>query len=133
MGLPGAGKTKLAQELYNVLWRSNHSAFWLNADKIREEYNDWDFSIEGRLRQAQRMYTLAEDSNNYEFVICDFVAPLPQMRDIFNPDYVVWVDTITESIYDNTNKLFVYPNNVDVHVNSKNATYWSHVVFNQIV
>lgn len=133
MGLPGAGKTTLSQELYNNLWRSNHSTHWLNADKIRKEYNDWDFSTEGRFRQALRMRDLAGKSSKYEFVICDFIAPLPQMRDIVDPDYIIWVDTINESVYADTNKVFVFPDKVDVHVNSKNAKYWANVVFNQII
>ena len=55
MGLPGSGKTTLAKELVPLL-----NAKWLNADKVRTEYNDWDFSAEGRVRQANRMRDLAK-------------------------------------------------------------------------
>ena len=56
MGLPGAGKTYLANILHPML-----DAIWINADKVRKEANDWDFSEEGRKRQSERMRILAED------------------------------------------------------------------------
>ena len=43
MGLPGSGKTTLANELAPLL-----NAKRLNADEVRKEANDWDFSEEGR-------------------------------------------------------------------------------------
>ena len=132
MGLPSSGKTTLAQELIKMLYRSNYSYHWLNADKIRELYNDWDFSEDGRIRQSHRMRDLA-DVRTEDFVICDFVAPLEEMRTIFNPDFLIWVDTITKSAFEDTNNLFVPPAVVDLRVNSKNATYWSQAIFNIIV
>ena len=45
MGLPGSGKTTLANELGPML-----NAKRLNADEVRKEANDWDFSEEGRKR-----------------------------------------------------------------------------------
>ena len=60
MGLPGAGKTHLAERLQKVL-----NCAWYNADKVREMANDWDFSPEGRVRQANRMRTFADfESSN---------------------------------------------------------------------
>lgn len=117
MGLPGSGKTTLAQALIELL----PSALWLNADKIRELYNDWDFSPEGRLRQARRMYALAEVSED-EYVIADFVCPLPEMREIFAPDVVIWVDTIKKGRYDDTNLLFVPPEKYDFRVATQDAS-----------
>ena len=43
MGLPGAGKTTLADALAKKI-----KAKRLNADEVRTEANDWDFSEEGR-------------------------------------------------------------------------------------
>ena len=57
MGLPGAGKTYLAERLAPLI-----NAVWLNADKVRNEANDWDFSPEGRLRQAQKNETIVSKS-----------------------------------------------------------------------
>jgi len=92
MGLPGSGKTTLANELGPML-----DAKRLNADEVRKEANDWDFSEEGRKRQAKRMADFAKklkDDGNY--VVADFVCPTPEARDLFPADFVVWVDTIKE-------------------------------------
>ena len=90
MGLPGSGKTTLAEKLFNELLK-NHHAEWVNADDLRRETNDWDFSSEGRLRQAERMRHLADNCpNNPDFVIADFVAPLPEMREIYDADFTIW-------------------------------------------
>lgn len=98
MGLPGSGKTTLADSLVLPFVR-------LNADQVRQEANDWDFTIEGRLRQARRMRELAGDKD----VIADFVCPMPEMREIFDADYVVWMDTIRSSRFSDTNSVFIPP------------------------
>ena len=110
MGLPGSGKTTLAQALQARL-----NCAWFNADEIRARYNDWDFSAEGRVRQSKRMRILADDSNN-EYVIADFVAPLKQMRDIFAADYVIWMDTIAEGRFEDTNRVFEPPETYDLRI-----------------
>jgi len=110
MGLPGAGKTTLAQALQARL-----NCAWFNADEIRARYNDWDFSAEGRVRQSKRMRILADDSSN-EYVIADFVAPLKQMRDIFEADYVIWMDTIAKGRFEDTNQLFEPPKTYDLRI-----------------
>lgn len=129
MGLPGSGKTTLAQELVSVLKHSAFTVDWLNADAIREQYNDWDFSEAGRLRQAQRMRTLA-DASPANIVIADFVAPLPEMRTIFSADMTVWMDTLSQSRFADTNRVFVPPS--DPHhppsmwvISEQNASVWS--------
>ena len=110
MGLPGSGKTTLAQALQARL-----NCAWFNADEIRARYNDWDFSAEGRLRQSKRMRILADDSSN-EYVIADFVAPLKQMRDIFEADYVIWMDTIAKGRFEDTNRVFEPPEVYDLRI-----------------
>lgn len=110
MGLPGAGKTTLAQALQARL-----NCAWFNADEIRARYNDWDFSIEGRVRQSKRMRILADDSNS-EYVIVDFVAPLKQMRDIYAAHYVIWMDTISKGRFEDTNQLFEPPEAYDLRI-----------------
>ena len=107
MGLPGAGKTTLAKKLVLKL-----NAVWLNADKIREQHQDWDFSPEGRVRQSLRMKKLSDEIIiKGKHVIADFICPTPQTRSDFNADYLIWVDTIKEGRFDDTNKLFVPPKN----------------------
>ena len=121
MGLPGAGKTTLADELAPLL-----NAKRLNADEVRKAANDWDFSEEGRTRQAKRMAEFAlklKDEGNY--VIADFICPTPKARSLFPADFVVWVDTIKEGRFDDTNKMFVKPEKYDFHVTSQDAKNWA--------
>ena len=112
MGLPGSGKTTLANELAPML-----NAKRLNADEVRKEADDWDFSEEGRKRQAKRMANFAKklkDEGNY--VVADFICPTEAARTEFNPDYVIWMDTITEGRFADTNAMFENPKKYDYHV-----------------
>ena len=127
MGLPGAGKTTLAAKLQEFLVNNFKTVTWLNADDIREHYNDWDFSVEGRIRQSIRMRELADKSESY-FVICDFVAPLVEMRVNYAADWTIWVDTITEGRYADTNKMFIEPDEYDFRVNEQDAEKWSEFI-----
>lgn len=127
MGLPRAGKTTLAQALRQCLEFVGNKVIWLNADRVREEYNDWDFSHEGRIRQSRRMRDLA-DRIECHYAICDFVAPLEEMRQIFDADFTVWVDTVDQSRYADTNKVFVQPKTCDVRVTSKDAEKWAVII-----
>ena len=125
MGLPGAGKTYLARRLVPYL-----KAFWLNNDEVRKEANDWDFSPEGRQRQAKRMKALAQKAlNEGKHVVADFVCPTPKTRKDFNADIVIWVDTIKKGRFEDTNKMFVKPKKFDFRVTEKNAKKWSLQIF----
>jgi adenylylsulfate kinase len=115
MGLPGAGKTTLASALHDALIDHDMTVDWLNADAIREAYNDWDFSAIGRIRQATRMNSLASTSTA-DIVIADFVAPTNEIRNIFAADYTVWVDTIDEGRFPDTNAIFEPPVSVDLRI-----------------
>ena len=121
MGLPGSGKTTLASKLVPLI-----KAKWLNADQIRSEANDWDFSIEGRKRQADRMNKFAnkflEDGFN---VVADFVCPTEKTRKDFNADIVRWVDTIKKGRFEDTNKMFEEPKKFHYRVTEQNAEKWS--------
>ena len=114
MGLPGSGKTTIAKTIVDRLL-TNSTVLWLNADVLRRKYNDWDFTNDGRLRQAQRCYNFAEDSN-CDYVVCDFVAPMPASRGIYAPDYTLWMNTVTQSRYADTNKLFLDPTKWDYKI-----------------
>jgi adenylylsulfate kinase len=131
MGLPGAGKTYLARELKKCLESRNQTVGWINADEVRRYYNDWDFSREGRIRQSWRMRELAETSNT-DFVIVDFIAPLVEMRDNFAAHYTIWVDTIKESRYEDTNKMFVAPTAYNFRVIEQNAEHWANIIAESI-
>jgi adenylylsulfate kinase len=103
MGLPGSGKTTLAASIRKHLEYHDKKCIWVNADDVRKEYNDWDFSIDGRIRQSWRMKAIASQIE-CDYAIADFVAPLVEMRDNFDAKWVVWVDTITEGRFADTNK-----------------------------
>ena len=128
MGLPGSGKTTLASELVPLL-----KAKWLNADEVRKEANDWDFSAEGRTRQAKRMWAKAKefrDQGNH--VVADFVCPTPAARKLFPADFIIWVDTIKEGRFDDTNKMFVKPEKYNYHVTTQDAKNWAPKIYKDI-
>jgi len=132
MGLPGAGKTYLAQQLKQQIENHGSTVGWLNADEVRKHFNDWDFSREGRIRQSHRMRELADESNT-DYVIVDFVAPLPEMRHNFKADWTVWMDTIDAGRYEDTNKMFVPPDVYDFRITEQAAEKWSEFVASHIV
>tara|TARA_Y100000590_G_scaffold131880_1_gene150680 strand:- start:789 stop:1193 length:405 start_codon:yes stop_codon:yes gene_type:complete len=123
MGLPGSGKTTLASKLVPLL-----KAKWLNNDEVRKAANDWDFSEEGRIRQTKRMAEFAEkykSEGKYDYLVTDYICPTPKTRELFNADFIVWVDTIKEGRFEDTNKMFVKPEKFDFRVNTKNAEQWA--------
>ena len=128
MGLPGAGKTTLANEMAPLL-----NAKRLNADEVRKAANDWDFSEAGRTRQAKRMADLAEKYKQEGcYVVCDFICPTPKARELFNADFIVWVDTIKKGKFDDTNAMFVKPEKFDFHVTSQDAKVWATQIAEKI-
>lgn len=129
MGLPGSGKTTFANQLKIKLPNCLH----LNGDDVRKTFNDWDFSYEGRLRQAYRMRDLAKDSSACEFVIIEFVCPLPEMRQVIDPDWIVWIDTIEKGRFEDTNRVFVPPEKYDFRITEQNAEKWSEYIVNRII
>ena len=156
MGLPGSGKTTLATALKKYLEEHSNvqtmplermlnlehqplsytsKVDWFNADEIRKRFNDWDFSNEGRIRQSLRMFDFAMQCTG-DFVICDFVAPLVEMRNNFKADWTIWVDTIDVGRFDDTNKAFIPPEVYDFRVIEQNADKWAefigeHILYNR--
>ena len=127
-GLPGSGKTTLAKLLVPMF-----NAVWLNADKVREEANDWDFTIEGRDRQANRMRLLAyQATSENRNVIADFVCPTKWNRKEFDADYTIWMNTIKVGRYEDKNKLFEEPKNPDFIVTHFDADMWAYLIKNDI-
>tara|TARA_B100001113_G_C21011792_1_gene579630 strand:- start:134 stop:547 length:414 start_codon:yes stop_codon:yes gene_type:complete len=124
MGLPGSGKTTFARKLANDL-----NAVLFNADEIRDLTKFTDFSSKGRLIQAQRMRIYAD----YECVlgktvICDFICPTSKTREIFEADIIVWMDTIQESKYEDTNTLFEKPSNFDFVIEEFSETSYQSIL-----
>jgi adenylylsulfate kinase len=111
-GLPGAGKSTLAEPFAKLI-----GGIWINADQVREEYDDWDFTPEGRMRQAQRMRFLSDGVVRAgKIAVTDFVCPTEAARRAFDPDFTVWMDTIKEGRFEDTNKMFEPPVKCDYHV-----------------
>ena len=128
MGLPGSGKTTLANELGPML-----NAKRLNADEVRKQANDWDFSEEGRKRQAKRMADFAiKLKNDGNYVVADFICPTPEARSLFPADYIIWVDTIKEGRFEDTNQMFIKPEKYDFHVTSQDASVWAEKIIKEI-
>ena len=132
MGLPGSGKTTLAEALRTELWHAGRTVSWFNADEIRKQFNDWDFSEAGRIRQSKRMRELA-DACSTDYALCDFVAPIVEMRNNFKADWTIWVDTIREGRYADTNAMFVEPEVYDFRVTEQAAEKWSDFVADHIL
>jgi len=153
MGLPGAGKTFLATALKKYIEENSNirnfpmdrainmermpttykcSVDWFNADEIRKKYNDWDFSREGRIRQSLRMAEFALNCTS-DYVICDFVAPLVEMRNNFKADWTIWVDTIDQGRFDDTNKAFIPPEVYDFRITEQNADKWAEFIGQHIL
>ena len=155
MGLPGSGKTFLAKALKQYLEDNgdlmkvnpqrvlNYEGIpgpgffkvevdWFNADDIRKKYNDWDFTNAGRIRQSLRMFQFAVECTG-EFVICDFVAPLVEMRNNFKADWTIWVDTIKEGRYEDTNKAFIPPEQYDFRVTEQDCEKWAEFIGEHIL
>jgi len=148
MGLPGSGKTTLAEALKKYLEENgtmdmssaemlpmtglNARVKWFNADEVRKKYNDWDFSDAGRIRQSLRMAQFALESGS-DYVICDFVAPLVEMRNNFKADWAIWMDTIEKGRFEDTNKAFIQPEVYDFRITEQNAEKWAEFIGNHII
>lgn len=153
MGLPGSGKTYFAERLKKWLevngtmrmdnlieYSVNPEIYekqpakvdWFNADDVRRRFNDWDFSREGRIRQSIRMFEFAIKCTG-DYVICDFVAPLPEMRNNFKADWTIWMDTIDAGRFEDTNKVFVPPEVYDFRITEQNAEKWVEFVGQHII
>ena len=129
MGLPGSGKTTLAKLLAPMF-----NAVWINADVVRKEADDWDFSDEGRKRQSLRMWTLAEEAiDRNRNVVADFVCPTQETRKQFRADYTVWMDTIKEGRFEDTNKIFEDPTQYDFKVTHKEANMWAYLIKQDVI
>lgn len=128
MGLPGSGKTTIAKLISEKL-----NAVWINADEVRKKANDWDFSEEGRKRQALRMWTFAEEALDAgNIVVADFICPTEETRKQFNADYTVWMDTIEKGRYEDTNQIFEKPVNPNFIIRYLDADMWAKVIVKEI-
>ncbi len=129
MGLPGAGKTTLAQAL-----KQRINAVHFNADDVRQHVNrDLGFSVPDRVEHARRMGWLCDRVTEAgSYAIADFICPTPETRAAFEADgpaFVVWVDRIDAGRFADTNRLFVPPDAFDIRVAVEGSPeYWAEHV-----
>lgn len=118
-GLPGAGKTYFAERLKEHL---GDAAVHINGDGIRAMYNDWDFSEEGRARQAERMNRYAIEENvNGKHVILDFICPKEEYRELIDADIMVYANRTPVRDFPNTTKMFEPPSEYDFLINDESV------------
>tara|TARA_B100000085_G_C18541341_1_gene512069 strand:- start:1170 stop:1613 length:444 start_codon:yes stop_codon:yes gene_type:complete len=111
-GLPGSGKSTLAEPFAELI-----GGIHINADAVRKQYDDWDFTLQGRIRQAQRMRHLADGVVMAgKIAIADFICPTQSARTEFAADYTVWMDTVKECEYEDTNSMFEPLATCDYHI-----------------
>jgi hypothetical protein len=117
IGLPGSGKTELAKALKDRI-----NAIHLNADEIRATVNsDLGFTPEDRIEQARRMGEMARliAKQGVAPVIVDFVCPTEQTREAFGkPDILIWMNTIEEGRFEDTNRMWQVPKNYSCAFNN---------------
>lgn len=118
MGLPGSGKTTLAKFLATTI----NAVHW-NADDVRENINkDLGFSMEDRIEQARRMGWLCDNVNRAGYhAIADFVCPTDETRAAFGNCILIYMDTIKQGRYEDTNKLFIPPTTYASKITDFNA------------
>ena len=129
MGLPGSGKTTLAEKLVVKL-----NAAWFNADAVRQDiYSELGFSQEDRAKHAERMGKLCKwASMNGGYAVADFICPTKETRIAFDADFIIWVDRIKDGRYEDTNKMFEEPENYDIRLSDGTPEEWIEQVIDKL-
>lgn len=123
MGLPGAGKTTLANALAPLL-----NAVVFNADAVRANLSrDLGFSHDDRVEHARRMGWMCDRVVEAGgTVIADFICPTPDTRAAFGEAFTIWIDRIEAGRFEDTNRMFIQPDRFDLRVEAKGAPeFWA--------
>jgi adenylylsulfate kinase len=126
-GLANTGKSYLSTRLKSAF--ADKRVAYFNADEIREKYNDWDFSDEGRKRQAQRAVDFGKQ--DVDLIMWDFICPFQSARDALGADLVIWMNTNQSSKYKDTDAVFERPEHCDIEVTDKD--WWTDDVTQETV
>jgi cytidyltransferase-like protein len=123
MGLPGAGKTTLANALAPLI-----NAVVFNADAVRANLSrDLGFTHEDRVEHARRMGWMCDRVVEAGgTVIADFICPTEQTRAVFGDAFTIWLDRIDAGRFADTNRMFVAPEKFDLRVGPDGTPqYWA--------
>ena len=102
-GLPGSGKTYACERIAKAF---GDRAVHINGDQMRKEADDWDFSEAGRWRQFRRMLNKANAVDDAgKVALIDFICPFKSAREQMEADLVIFMNHITTSEYEDTNKM----------------------------
>ena len=110
IGLSGAGKSTLANEIVIGANKDNQNTILLDGDVIREMFgNDLGYSIEDRLKSAQRICQLGKflDSQGFN-VVTAILSIFPESREWNRKNvknyYEVFIDSPIDSLIDRDSK-----------------------------
>jgi hypothetical protein len=126
MGLPRAGKTTLSKVLAPRL-----NAVHFNADEVRANiHKDLGFAESDRVEHARRMGWLCDRVVEVGgYAIADFICPTPETRAAFfagGDAFVIWIDRIKQSPFEDTNRMFIPPERFDLRVMPDGTPeYWA--------
>jgi adenylylsulfate kinase len=126
MGLPGAGKTTLANALAPLL-----NAVVFNADAVRTNLSrDLGFGHEDRVEHARRMGWMCDRVVEAgSTVIADFICPTEHTRAAFGEAFTIWLDRIEAGRFADTNRMFTAPAHFDVRVGPDGTPqYWAEQI-----
>ena len=125
MGLPGSGKSTFAETISKALFATR-----ISANQVREKYDDWDFSTEGRIRQSHRMKHLSDGVVMAGRVaIADFICPTEETRREFDADFTIWMSTIDVGKYEDTNNIFTKPKDYDKQLLLHHYSYYLKIFY----
>lgn len=109
MGMPGSSRSSIAHKLAERF----EDASLLDSFNLRKENKDIDFTPDGQLRHCYRLLNLARSSKS-QLTIINMTCPLPKMRQILNPDIVIWASDAQTCQYKELNEMFVPPVQYDI-------------------
>jgi hypothetical protein len=124
MGLPGSSRSSIVHKLANVI---AEEASILDSYGLRQQFKDIDFTEDGQMRHCYRILDLARAATTPVTVI-NMTCPLPKMREILNPDIIVWASDGNECPYSELNEMFVPPMKHDIECKDSSDSTISDII-----
>ena len=104
MGRPGSAKNEVTQKLSKYF----ETCSVIHSMEERIKVKDIDFSVNGQMRHCYRLLKYARASKT-PVTIINMACPLPKMREVLHPDFLVWVSDKDKSEYTELNEMYVPP------------------------